>query len=274
VLRAVTIDGMTERWLALLRAPRAPRALRTPRAGRVAGVLLVLAAFGQALGQAVTLGYASGGGSNPALLAFLYAVGLCALALLSTVPLLLMRPLWSAVLTVPATVLALAWFPALTVAGAVAAVYAVWRLGAAGPARGSPRVGDGSPRVAGGSPRVRGGDLAGVAVEYLAVVLAVPFLVLALVRHGDVACVLLAWAVPAAGAAGIALRAGRAARTFSEAGEALADTLVAHTARGTGADRPRAARRGRAPHLDDRGAGRDRAAGDAGAAGGGGAAVR
>ena len=114
MLRAVTIDGMTERWLALPRALCTPRA---PRAGRVAGVLLVLAAFGQALGQAVTLGYASGGGSNPALLAFLYAVGLCALALLSTVPLLLMRPWWSAVLAVAATVLALAWFPAPTVAG-------------------------------------------------------------------------------------------------------------------------------------------------------------
>ena len=35
-----------------------------------------------------------------------------------------------------------------------------------------------------------------------------------------------------AAGAGIALRAGRAARTYSEAGEALADTLVAHTARG------------------------------------------
>ena len=196
---------MTERWLTLL---------RTPRAGRIAGVLLVLAAFGQALGQAVTLGYAAGTASNPVLLAFLYAVGLCALALLSTVPLLLMRPLWSAVLAVTATVLALAWFPAPTVAGAVAAVCAVWRLGAAGPAGGSSH------------------GLVRMAVEYLAVVLAVPFLVLALVRRGDLACATLAWAVPAAAAAGIALRAGRAARTYSEAGEALADTLVAHTARG------------------------------------------
>ena len=59
-----------------------------------------------------------------------------------------------------------------------------------------------------------------------------PFLVLALARHGNLACVLLAAAVPMAAGAGIALRAGRAARTYSEAGEALADTLVAHTARG------------------------------------------
>jgi len=209
VLRPVTIDGMTERWLTLLRAPRA---------GRIAGVLLVLAAFGQALGQAVTLGTARGTGSNPALNAFLYAVALCGLALLSTLPLLLLRPLWAAVSTVAATVLVLAWFPAPTVAGAVAAVCAVWRLGAAG-----------SP---GGGRRQGGGSLVGLAVEYLAVGLAVPFLVLALVRRGDVACAALAWAVPAAAAAGITLRAGRAARTYSEAGEALADTLVAHTARG------------------------------------------
>ena len=215
MLRMVTIDGMTESWLTLLRAPRA---------GRIAGVLLVLAAFGQALGQAVALGSAPGTGSNPALLTFLYAVGLCVLALLSTVPLLLMRPLWCAVLTVSATVVVLAWFPAPTVAGAVGAVYAVWRLGASSAS--------GAPGAFGGLGRRGGGGLAGVVVEYLAVGLAVPFLVLALVRRGDVACVLLAWAVPAAAAAGITLRAGRAARTYSEAGEALADTLVAHTARG------------------------------------------
>ena len=208
MLRPVTIDGMTEHWLTLL---------RTPRAGRIAGVLLVLAAFGQALGQAVALGTSRGAGSNPALNAFLYAVALCGLALLSTLPLLLLRPLWAAVSAVAATVLVLAWFPAPTVAGAVAAVCAVWRLGAAGPWGGLGR---------------RGGGLMGLAVEYLAVGLAVPFLVLALVRRGDLACVLLAWAVPAAAAAGITLRAGRAARTYSEAGEALADTLVAHTARG------------------------------------------
>ncbi len=62
--------------------------------------------------------------------------------------------------------------------------------------------------------------------------LALPFLVLALARHENLACVLLAAGVPMAAGAGIALRAGRAARTYSEAGEALADTLVAHTARG------------------------------------------
>ena len=110
--------------------------------------------------------------------------------------------------------LVLAVFPAPTVAGALGAVFAAGRLGADGELR----------SVAGRSvPR---------AAQYLAVGLALPFLVLALVRHENLACVLLAAGVPMAAGAGIALRAGRAARTYSEAGEALADTLVAHTARG------------------------------------------
>ena len=43
---------------------------------------------------------------------------------------------------------------------------------------------------------------------------------------------LLAWGGPAAAGAGIAVRARREARTRTAAGEALADTLLAHTARG------------------------------------------
>jgi signal transduction histidine kinase len=199
---------MGERWLTRLGG--------APRLGRAAGALLALAAFGQAVGQAVTLGFAEAGeGQDPGLLAFLYAFPLCALALLSTVPLLFLRPVGAAVLTAGANVIVLAVFPAPTVAGALAAVFAVWRLGAAG-----------ELRPAAGSAGVL------VSAQYLAVGLALPFLVLALARHGNLACVLLASAVPAAAGAGIALRAGRAAQTYSEAGEALADTLVAHTARG------------------------------------------
>jgi signal transduction histidine kinase len=44
--------------------------------------------------------------------------------------------------------------------------------------------------------------------------------------------VLLASAVPVAGGIGIAVWSGRLAQTRSEAGEALSDTLLAHTARG------------------------------------------
>jgi signal transduction histidine kinase len=145
----------------------------------------------------------------------LYAFPLGALALLSTVPLLLLRPAGAAVLVALANVLVLAVFSTPTVAGAVAAVFAAGRLGA-----------DGELRSVAGRPVGR------AAAQYLAVGLALPFLVLALVRHGNVACLLLAAGVPIAAGAGVALRAGRAAQTYSEAGEALADTLVAHTARG------------------------------------------
>ena len=202
------MSGMGERWLTSLTG--------SPRAARIAGVLLALAAFGQAIGQAVSLGFANSGKvGNPEVLGFLYAVALSVLALLSTLPLLLLRPTGAAVVTALANVLVLAVFPAPTVAGALGAVFAAGRLGA-----------DGELRSVAGRPVGRAG------AQYLAVGLALPFLVLALVRHGDLACVLLAAGVPMAAGAGIALRAGRVARTYSEAGEALADTLVAHTARG------------------------------------------
>jgi len=207
-MNAVTMMGMGERWLTRLGG--------APQAGRIAAVLLALAAFGQAVGQSVTLGFANPGeGLGPDLLTFLYAFPLCALALLSTVPLLLLRPVGAAVLAVLANVLVLAVFPAPTVAGALGAVFAVGRLGAAGELR-----------------SVAGRPAGPAGAQFLAVGLALPFLVLALARHGNLACVLLASGVPVSAGAGIALRAGRAAQTYSEAGEALADTLVAHTARG------------------------------------------
>jgi len=202
------MSGMGERWLTSLTG--------SPRALRVAGALLALAAFGQAIGQAVSLGFANSGKvANPETLAFSYAVALSVLALLSTLPLLLPRPTGAAVITALANVLVLAVFSVPTIAGALGAVLAAGRLGA-----------DGELRSVAGRPVGPAG------AQYLAVGLALPFLVLALVRHENVACVLLAAGVPMAAGAGIALRAGRAARTYSEAGEALADTLVAHTARG------------------------------------------
>jgi signal transduction histidine kinase len=199
---------MGERWLTWLSG--------APNTGRIAGVLLALAAFCQAIGQAVSLGFANSGKvGNPEKIAFLYAVALCVLALLSTLPLLLLRPAGAAVVTALANVLVLSVFPPPTVAGALGAVFAAGRLGA-----------DGELRSVAGRPVGPAG------AQYLAVGLALPFLVLALARHGNLACVLLASGVPVAAGTGIALRAGRVARTYSEAGEALADTLVAHTALG------------------------------------------
>src|SRR5579859_4166370 len=119
--RSGRMGDMGERWLA-----------RPEGAGRTAGLLLALAAFGQAVGQAVSLGSGSPGAAPVTLAVFLYAVPLCGLALLSTVPLLFLRPVWAAVVTAGATAGMLAWFPVPSVAGAVAAVAAVWRLGAAG----------------------------------------------------------------------------------------------------------------------------------------------
>src|SRR6266702_6819447 len=124
-MNAATMSGMEERWLTRLGG--------APQAGRIAGVLLALAAFGQAVGQAVTLGFANPGqGLGPELLAFLYAFPLCALALLSTVPLLFLRPVGAAILVAGANIVVLAVFPAPTVAGALAAVFAAGRLGVAG----------------------------------------------------------------------------------------------------------------------------------------------
>jgi signal transduction histidine kinase len=207
---------MGERW------PTRPNGAPATRPARwIAGAVLALAALGQAIGQAVTLGSGNHGtGFDPGLLAFLYAFPLCGLALLATVPLLFPRPAGAAVLAAGANVVVLAVFPAPTVAGALAAVIAVGWLGVDGELR--PAVG-----------KLAAGRLFGPAgAQFLAVGLALPFLVLALVRPGDRASVLLAAAVPIAAGAGIAVRAGRAAQTYSEAGEALADTLVAHTARG------------------------------------------
>jgi signal transduction histidine kinase len=75
-------------------------------------------------------------------------------------------------------------------------------------------------------------DLGPAVAQYLGVVLAVPFLILALVGRGGDAAVVLAWGGSAAAATGIAVRARREARTRTAAGEALADTMLAHTARG------------------------------------------
>ena len=108
--------------------------------------------------------------ANPETLGLLYAVALCVLALLSTVPLLLPRPTGAAVVTALANVLVLAVFSAPTVAGALGAVFAAGRLGA-----------DGELRSVAGLPVGPAG------AQYLAVGLALPFLVLALVRHENLA---------------------------------------------------------------------------------------
>jgi signal transduction histidine kinase len=192
---------MAADWLARITTAR--------HAPVLGGALLALAGSGQAIAQAVTLA-----GNQPAQnVAVVYALPLCALALLSTVPLLFFGPAAAAVAVTAGNAASLASFGTVTVAGIAAQLIAGYRLGRLDDLRG---------------PNVRGFALA----QPMAIGLAAPFGVLALTSHGSVAAVLLAWGAPAAAAAGIAVRARREARTRTAAGEALADTITEHTARG------------------------------------------
>ena len=123
------------------------------------------------------------------------------LALAATVPLLFLRPAAAAIAITAANVAAFATSGEPTVAGLAAQLIAAYRVGRTRPPQ-------------------------------LAAVLCVPFLILALTSHASVLAVLFAALAPAAAGAGIAVRARREARTRTAAGEALADTLSQHTARG------------------------------------------
>jgi signal transduction histidine kinase len=130
-----------------------------------------------------------------------YSILLGLLALAATLPLLFLRPAAAAIAITAANVLAFATIGEPTVAGMAAQLIAVYRVGRTRPPQ-------------------------------LAAVLCVPFLILALTSHASVPAVLLASLTPGAAGAGIAVRARREARTRTAAGEALADTLSQHTARG------------------------------------------
>ena len=130
-----------------------------------------------------------------------YSILLGLLALAATVPLLFLRPAAAAIAITAANVAAFATSGEPTVAGLAAQLISVYRVGRTRPPQ-------------------------------LAAVLCVPFLILALTSHASVLAVLFAALAPAAAGAGIAVRARREARTRTAAGEALADTLSQHTARG------------------------------------------
>jgi signal transduction histidine kinase len=186
---------MTADWLARVTTAR--------HAPVVGGVLLALAAAGQAIAQAVSHAQQAHSATSGVVPAVEYAIPMLALALLATLPLVTMPALAAALAIAAANAASLAWFGTATAAGIAAQLIACYRLGRLDPIR--------WPIGAG---------------------LAVPFLVLALTSHGSVAAVLLAAGTPMAAAAGIAVRARREARTRTAAGEALADTLTEHTARG------------------------------------------
>ena len=152
-------------------------------------------------------------------------VGVCALAASTTVPLAFLGPVAAAVAICAASVLSLAAFQTLTVAGLAALLIALYRLGRSGAGWSSSRRTEASWGAA----------------QFLAPALAVPFLVLALAgpvatrRAGseeEVLVVLLAALAPAAALAGIARRARSEALVHSQVRQAIAGTLVEHTARG------------------------------------------
>jgi signal transduction histidine kinase len=192
---------------------RGRRFAASPHAPAVAGALLGLAAMTEALTRGAGTGMSAAG-----------LIGMCALALFTTVPLAFLGPVAAAVAICAASVLSLAAFQTLTVAGLAAQLIALYRLGRSGAPWSSSRRTEASWGAA----------------QFLAPALAVPFLVLALAgpvatgpagSEEDVLVVLLASLAPAAALTGIAQRARSEALVHSTARQVIAGTLVEHTAR-------------------------------------------
>jgi signal transduction histidine kinase len=174
-----------------------------PHAPAVAGALLALAAMAEAI--------ARGAGAR---MSVADLVGVGALAAGTTVPLAFLGPVAAAVAVSAANALSFAAFGTLTVAGLAAQLIVLYRLG---------RSRNAGPRDA---------------AQFLAPALALPFLVLALAGPGHagteerVLVVLLASLAPAAALTGIARQARSEALAHSAARQAVAGTLLEHTARG------------------------------------------
>ncbi|HEY7016135.1 MAG TPA: sensor histidine kinase [Streptosporangiaceae bacterium] len=185
--------------------------------------LLGLAAVTEALTRAaMTHAAAPGTGQTPVAQFFTWGLLYCVLGLATTLPLAFLRPAPAAVVLSAASLLSLGLFHFLTVAGVAAELIAVYRVGRCGTGR--------SAEAAGG---VRGD-----AAQYAALVLTVPFLVLALATSAAagteawVLTVVLAALVPAVAWAGVARRARAEALLHTAATQVIAGELVEHTARG------------------------------------------
>ena len=181
-----------------------------PHAPAVAGALLALAAMTEAIARGASAGMSVAG-----------LIGMGALALSTTVPLAFLGPVAAAVAICAASTLSLTAFGTLTVAGLAAMLIVLYRLGRNGVSRN-----DRSRTVSSWDGR------------FLAPVLALPFLILALAGTGHAASeervliVLLACLAPAAALAGIAQQARSETLAHSAAQQAVAGTLLEHTARG------------------------------------------
>jgi signal transduction histidine kinase len=191
-------SGGWPRWTRRIAA-----APEVPHAPAVAGALLALAAVTEAIARGAVAG-----------MSVAELVGVGALAASTTVPLAFLGPVAAAVAISAANALSLAAFGTLTVAGLAAQLVVLYWLGRS--------------RTAGPWD----------AAQFLAPALALPFLVFALVGTGRagteerVLVVLLASLAPAAALAGIARRARSEALAHSAARQAVAGTLLEHTARG------------------------------------------
>jgi signal transduction histidine kinase len=182
--------------------------------------LLGLAAVVEALARAAA--HATPAGQNAGAEFIAFASLYCMLGLATTLPLAFLQPAPAAAVLSVASLLSLGLFHFLTLAGAAAELIAVYRLCRGGIRRG----GDAA------------GGIGGDAAEYAAAGLTVPFLVLAVVTGTAVRTetwvltVVLAALVPAAAWAGVARRSRAEAQLHTAAAEAIAGTLVEHTARG------------------------------------------
>ena len=172
----------------------------------------------------------------------MYVLLLCLLGLASTLPLALAAGRWRGAVVITAAGVALA-----------GRVRRADRSGHRGPAgRGLPALGR--------AVVVAGGRAVRPAVPGAGPASAVP-------TAPVIAELLAAWCRSAVGA-GIAVRVRRRRRRQpGRAGRVRRHPAGTHRARRAGQDRPRTARRGRPPHLDDRGAGGNRPADDSGHAG-------
>ena len=189
--------------------------------------LLGLPAIGQALWYSVAI-VRSQDQARPAVAnadMFLTALPLCLLAAATTVPLLLRSPAWAAIATSLATIVMLVGFQRATVTGVLAVILAVYRLGATPVPAPAPSASPVMSRV------TRGASAVERMGPYIAVGLALPFLVMALASQ-NVPEVILAAGVPAAAGTGIAVRARQSATGEDEARSVLSYALTEHVARG------------------------------------------
>jgi len=206
-------------------AGRAERIAAARYGPAVTAGLLGLAAVAEALARAAVAADATshavvqGQGTQFFSLGLLY----CVLGLATTLPLAFLRPAPATVVLSVASLVSLGVFHFLTVAGVAAELIAVYRFCRGGTRRG----GDAA-----------GGGISGGGAQYAALGLTVPFLVLALATDAAVGTeawvltVVLAVLVPAAAWAGVARRSRAEALLHTAATQAIAGTLVEHTARG------------------------------------------